>query len=86
MTRLSPSERRARFGPSAGDRIRLGQTDAVDLVFHNAYGPDKAWFRDPALSAGGCVIDLGIHLVDRVTAGHRRHLPFGRRIVRHLKC
>lgn len=42
----------------------LGRVYAVDLVFHNAYGPDKAWFRDPALSGGGCVIDLGIHLVD----------------------
>ena len=42
----------------------LGDVYAVDLVFHNAYGPDKAWFRDPALSGGGCVIDLGIHLVD----------------------
>jgi predicted dehydrogenase len=42
----------------------LGPVHAVDLVFHNAYGPDKAWFRDPALSGGGCVIDLGIHLVD----------------------
>lgn len=42
----------------------LGEIYAVDLVFHNAYGPDKAWFRDPALSGGGCVIDLGIHLVD----------------------
>jgi len=45
----------------AGD---IGQVYAIDLVFHNAYGPDKAWFRDPALSGGGCVIDLGIHLVD----------------------
>ena len=36
----------------------------MDLVFHNAYGPDKAWFYDYALSGGGCVIDLGIHLVD----------------------
>jgi predicted dehydrogenase len=42
----------------------LGKVYAVDLVFHNAYGPDKAWFRDPALSGGGCAIDLGIHLVD----------------------
>jgi predicted dehydrogenase len=42
----------------------LGHVYAVDLVFHNAYGPDKAWFYDPALSGGGCVIDLGIHLVD----------------------
>jgi predicted dehydrogenase len=42
----------------------LGDVYAVDLVFHNAYGPDKAWFRDPALSGGGCVIDLGVHMVD----------------------
>jgi predicted dehydrogenase len=48
-------------------RLRAGQigpVHAVDLVFHNAYGPDKPWFLDPALSGGGCVIDLGIHLVD----------------------
>ena len=43
---------------------RLGKIFAVDLVFHNAYGPDKAWFYDPLLSGGGCLIDLGIHLVD----------------------
>ena len=42
----------------------LGTVYAADLVFHNAYGPDKPWFYDPALSGGGCVIDLGIHLVD----------------------
>nr|WP_246294784.1 Gfo/Idh/MocA family oxidoreductase [Schlegelella koreensis] len=42
----------------------IGDVYAVDLVFHNAYGPDKAWFRDPQLSGGGCVVDLGIHLVD----------------------
>jgi predicted dehydrogenase len=42
----------------------LGKVYAVDLVFHNAYGPDKPWFRDPRLSGGGCAIDLGIHLID----------------------
>jgi predicted dehydrogenase len=42
----------------------LGEVIAADLVFHNAYGPDKPWFRDPALAGGGCLIDLGIHLVD----------------------
>ncbi|MYZ47013.1 Gfo/Idh/MocA family protein [Propylenella binzhouense] len=42
----------------------LGHVYAVDLVFHNAYGPDKAWFYDPARSGGGCVMDLGVHLVD----------------------
>lgn len=45
----------------AGD---LGEIYAVDLVFHNAYGPDKAWFYDRRLSGGGALIDLGVHLVD----------------------
>ena len=42
----------------------LGNIYAVELTFHNAYGPDKGWFYDPKLSGGGCVIDLGVHLVD----------------------
>jgi predicted dehydrogenase len=42
----------------------IGEVYAMDLVFHNAYGPDKPWYYDPLLSGGGCVIDLGIHLVD----------------------
>ena len=46
------------------DSGELGEIYAADLKFHNAYGPDKPWFRDPLLSGGGCVIDLGTHLVD----------------------
>jgi len=42
----------------------LGQVFACDLVFHNAYGPDKPWFYDRKLSGGGCVMDLGVHLAD----------------------
>ena len=42
----------------------LGEVFAADLAFHNAYGPDKPWFYDPELAGGGCVIDLGTHLVD----------------------
>jgi predicted dehydrogenase len=42
----------------------LGDVFNIDLVFHNAYGPDKPWFYDKQLSGGGCVIDLGVHLVD----------------------
>ena len=51
------------------ERIRLGalgRVFAADLTFHNAYGPDKPWFYDPAQSGGGCVMDLGVHLVDLV--------------------
>ena len=42
----------------------LGDLYAMDLTFHNAYGPDKPWFYDLAQAGGGCVMDLGIHLVD----------------------
>lgn len=42
----------------------LGDIFAVDLVFHNAYGPDKPWFYDIKQSGGGCVMDLGVHLID----------------------
>src|SRR5689334_15550627 len=49
------------------ERVRsgeLGQLFAADLTFHNAYGPQSAWFWDPELSGGGCLIDLGVHLID----------------------
>jgi predicted dehydrogenase len=42
----------------------LGAIFAVQATFHNAYGPDKAWFYQRSLSGGGCLLDLGIHLVD----------------------
>ncbi|MCB0323357.1 MAG: Gfo/Idh/MocA family oxidoreductase [Bdellovibrionales bacterium] len=43
---------------------RLGTVFAVELVFHNAYGPDKDWYYKKQSSGGGCVTDLGLHLVD----------------------
>ncbi len=45
-------------------RGELGPIYAADLVFHNAYGPDKAWAKNPRLAGGGCLIYLGVHLVD----------------------
>jgi predicted dehydrogenase len=44
----------------------IGSVYAVEAIFHNAYGPDKAWFYDAKLAGGGCLLDLGIHLVDAV--------------------
>lgn len=49
------------------DKLRageLGRIFAADFTFHNAYGPGKPWFFDKAQSGGGCVVDLGVHLVD----------------------
>ncbi|GHC72406.1 Gfo/Idh/MocA family protein [Limoniibacter endophyticus] len=42
----------------------LGSIFAAELIFHNAYGPDKDWFYDRTRSGGGCVVDLGVHLID----------------------
>jgi predicted dehydrogenase len=42
----------------------LGRIFSLDLVFHNAYGPDKPWCWDPALAGGGALMDLGVHLID----------------------
>lgn len=42
----------------------LGHIVAVDLVFHNAYAPDQSWCRERRLAGGGCLLDLGVHLVD----------------------
>jgi predicted dehydrogenase len=46
------------------DSGELGDIYGANLVFHNAYGPDKPWYFDPKLAGGGCVMDLGVHLVD----------------------
>jgi predicted dehydrogenase len=44
----------------------IGRVFAAQLTFHNAYGPDAPWFYDKTSAGGGCVMDLGIHLVDLV--------------------
>jgi predicted dehydrogenase len=59
--RFTEGMRRIRDSIAAGE---LGRLFAIDLTFHNAYGPDKPWFYDPSQSGGGCVMDLGVHLVD----------------------
>jgi urease subunit alpha len=45
VTRLSPAERRARFGPQLGDRIRLGDTDLWIEVDEDrqAFGDEPIW-------------------------------------------
>ncbi|HEX3530009.1 MAG TPA: Gfo/Idh/MocA family oxidoreductase, partial [Thermoanaerobaculia bacterium] len=42
----------------------LGRVFFLDAVFHNAFGPDKPWCFDPALSGGGALIDQGVPLID----------------------
>jgi predicted dehydrogenase len=64
----------------------IGRLHSLDLVFHNAYGPDKPWFTDPELSGGGCLIDLGTHLVDLalwLTAAERCEVETARTLSLH---
>jgi predicted dehydrogenase len=42
----------------------LGRIFSLELVFHNAYGPDKPWCFDSRLAGGGALMDLGVHLID----------------------
>jgi predicted dehydrogenase len=61
--------RHVRGMPELRARIRngeLGELIAIDLTFHNAYSPGKSWCFDPPLAGGGCIIDLGTHLIDLV--------------------
>lgn len=42
----------------------IGAVTAVELCFHNAYGPDAAWYYQLERAGGGCLLDLGCHLLD----------------------
>jgi predicted dehydrogenase len=61
------SYRRVRGIPEVREAIRageIGELYAMDLTFHNAYGPGQPWFYDIRQAGGGCLMDLGTHLVD----------------------
>lgn len=67
----------------------LGHLYAGRFAFHSAYGPEQPWFYDRAASGGGCVLDLGAHLIDlalllfgrrRVTSVRSRLFERGRRV------
>lgn len=42
----------------------IGDIFSAEFIFHNAYGPNQPWFYDSYLSGGGCLLDLGVHLID----------------------
>lgn len=62
MNRLSPAERRARFGPQLGDRVRLGDTDLWIEVDEDrqAFGDEPIW---------GYAKDLRLGMAQAGTAG-----------------
>jgi predicted dehydrogenase len=66
---------------AAREQVRsgaIGELHTLDLVFHNAYGPDKPWFTNAELAGGGCLIDLGTHLLDLALWLTEDVVPFGR--------
>lgn len=46
------------------DAGELGDITSAELCFHNAYGPGAAWYYNLSLAGGGCLLDLGCHLLD----------------------
>jgi predicted dehydrogenase len=46
----------------------IGAVQSVSAAFHNVHGPrpGRDWFLNPALSGGGALIDLGVHMIDLV--------------------
>ena len=71
--RLVPAHN-ARFAPpivAAREAVasgRLGEVISFRIAWGNAgpeaWSPEAAWFRDPAHSGGGALMDLGVHAVD----------------------
>ena len=49
---------------------RIGQVTGVRAAFGHggpqAWAPNAGWFFERALSGGGCLIDLGVHVIDLV--------------------
>jgi predicted dehydrogenase len=66
---------------------QLGTIAAVDLTFHNAYGPDKSWCLNRELAGGGCLLDLGVHLIDLALwlQGHPETRLLGAQLFKHAK-
>ncbi|RPI16717.1 MAG: gfo/Idh/MocA family oxidoreductase [Ignavibacteriae bacterium] len=60
----------------------IGDVYSVDLVFYNAYGPEKPWFYDVILSGGGCVVHLGMHLID--LALYALDFPYAKNVTSRL--
>jgi predicted dehydrogenase len=61
VLRFSPAAAMLRELVQSGS---LGTIFAADLRLHSVRGPDERWSYDRARSGGGCLMDLGIHLVD----------------------
>jgi predicted dehydrogenase len=72
-TRFVPSFVAAHDAVAAG---RIGEVTGLRAAFGHAgpqvWAPRATWFFDRAVAGGGCLIDLGVHVIDlvRCVAGH----------------
>jgi len=66
-TRFAPPFVAAQGSVAAG---RIGAVTGVRAAFGHAgpqaWAPNAGWFFEKALSGGGCLIDLGVHVIDLV--------------------
>ncbi len=71
MTRLSPSERLARYGPTTGDRVRLGDTDLWVLVSEDrqAAGDEPIWGYGKTIRPRSAQGDAAPSELDALVAG-----------------
>lgn len=42
----------------------LGDVYALNFIFHNPLGPSTAWYYNPSVAGGGCMMDIGVHLLE----------------------
>jgi predicted dehydrogenase len=74
-TRFAPPFVAARNAVLEG---RVGDVTGVRAAFGHAgphhWAPDATWFFDRGLAGGGCLIDLGVHVIDLVRSVTGREL------------
>ena len=71
---LSRPEYAARYGPTAGDRIRLGDTNLLALIER-----DDTSYGDEVLRGWGKTLRTGLMMNDRAAGGERARPPHQQR-------
>src|SRR4029450_6478599 len=73
---LSRHEYAARYGPTTGDRVRLGDTNLLALIER-----DETHYGDEGLRGWGKTVGTGVRMEDRLPAGRELDLLIANVIV-----